>query len=199
MMTKIRVKDLQKNEEGFGYEVKKIHDAIQDRLFFEAKLKFNKEKITPILVKFKDNFGKLGKKPYIYFFENDKENIEIGHDVIVPVIIDYAAGTEVFKIARVEATFDCPNHGDWDRAIDHIINFKDDTCDTEPRFIVLNLGFERDYAKNYRAAKEKIEKQKVAFAKLDALVAREDKMARYKALANTNPEIAEILKDLGEL
>lgn len=198
-MTEIKVKDFQKNEEGFGYEVKKIQEAIKDRLFFDAKLKFNKEEITPILVKFQDNIGKFGKKSYIYFFENDKENIEIGHDVIVPVIIDSIAGTEVFKIARVEATFDWPNNGDWDRAINHIINFKDDTCDTDPRFIVLNLGSERDYAKNYRAAKEKIEKQKIAFAKLEALVAREDKMARYKALANTNPEIAEILKDLGEL
>lgn len=198
-MTEIKVKDFQKNEEGFGYEVKKIQEAIQDRLFFDAKLKFNRNEITPILVKFQDSAGKFGKKPYLYFFENDKENIEIGHDVIVPVIIDSVNGEEVFKIARVEATFDWPNCGDWDRAINHIINFKDDTCDTDPRFIVLNLGTERDYAKNYREAKEKIEKQKIAFAKLEALVAREDKMARYKALANTNPEIAEILKDLGEL
>lgn len=198
-MTEIRVKDLQKNEEGFGYGVKKIQDAIQDRLFFEAKLKFNKEEITPILVKFQDNNGKFSKKPYLYFFENNKENVEVDYDVIVPVIIDSMTGTEVFKIARVEATFDWPNHGDWDCAINHIINYKDDTCDTDPRFIVLNLGLERDYTRKYRMVKEKIEKQKIAFAKLEALVAREDKMARYKALANTNPEIAEILKDLGEL
>lgn len=37
MMTEIRVKDLQKNEKGFHYEVKKIQDVIQDRLFFRSE------------------------------------------------------------------------------------------------------------------------------------------------------------------
>lgn len=198
-MTEIKVEYFQNNEEGSRCKVKKIQESIENRLFFDAKLKFNKNEIMPILVKFRNNDGSFGKKSYLFFFENNKENVEIGHDVIVPVIVNKENDYEVFKIARVEATFDWPSNGDWDCAINHIINFKDDTRDTEPRFIVLNLGSERDYAKNYRAAKEKIKKQKIAFAKLEALVAHEDKMARYRELAKTNPEIEEILKDLGEL
>lgn len=197
-MTEIKVEYFQNNEASFS-KVKKIQDAIQNRLFLEAKLKFNKNEIAPILVKFRNNDGSFGKKSYLFFFENDNENVEIGHDVIVPVIVNKENEYEVFKIARVEATFDWPGNGDWDCAINHIISFKDDAHDTEPRFIVLNLGSERDYAKNYRAAKERIKKREIAFAKLEALVSYEDKMARYKEIAKTNPDVREILKDLEEL
>lgn len=197
-MTEIKVEYFQNNEEGSN-KVKNIQDAIQNRLFLEAKLKFNKNEIAPILVKFRNNDGSFGKKSYLFFFENNKENVEIGHDVIVPVIVNKENDYEVFKIARVEATFDWPSNGDWDCAINHIINFKDDARDTEPRFIVLNLGSERYYAKNYRAAKERIKKREIAFAKLEALVSYEDKMARYKEIAKMNPDVREILKDLEEL
>lgn len=197
-MTEIKVEYFQNNEECTS-KLKKKQEAIQNRLFLDAKLKFNKNEIMPILVKFRCNDGSFGKQSYLYFFENNRENVEIGHDVIVPVIVDAENGYEVFKIARVESTFDWPSNGDWDFAINRIANFKDDNNDTEPRFIVLNLGAERDYAKNYHAAKEKTKKQKIALAKLEALVAYEDKMTRYKELAKTNPEIEKILKDLGEL